>query len=96
MATFTSASYEGRYLQLTITETVSVVANTSTLSWTLTSAGGSAVYYTVDATTVTINGTTVYEKQGQTGRIESFLPRRVPSAERLRSPITAMAQKLSM
>ena len=62
MATFTSASYEGRYLQLTITETVNVVANTSTLSWTLTSAGGSAVYYTVDTTTVTINGTTVYEK----------------------------------
>ncbi len=62
MATFTSASYEGRYLQLTITETVNVAANTSTLSWTLTSAGGSAVYYTVDTTTVTINGTTVYEK----------------------------------
>lgn len=35
MATFTSASYEGRYLQLTITETVNVAANTSTLSWTL-------------------------------------------------------------
>ena len=62
MATFTSASYEGRYLQLNITETVNVAANTSTLSWTLTSAGGSAVYYTVDTTTVTINGTTVYEK----------------------------------
>lgn len=62
MATFTSASYEGRYLQLTITETVNVAANTSTLSWTLTSAGGSAVYYTVDTTTVTINGTTVYKK----------------------------------
>ena len=44
MATFTSASYEGRYQQLTITETVTVAANTSTLSWTLTSDGGSAVY----------------------------------------------------
>lgn len=62
MATFTSASYEGRYLQLTITETVNVAANTSTLNWTLTSAGGSANYYTVDATTVTINGTQVYYK----------------------------------
>lgn len=62
MATFTSDSYEGRYLQLTITESVNVAANTSTLTWTLTSAGGSAVYYTVDATTVTINGTTVYSK----------------------------------
>lgn len=62
MATWTSASYEGRYLQLTITESVNVAANTSTLNWTLTSAGGSASYYTVDATTVTINGTQVYYK----------------------------------
>lgn len=62
MATFTSDSYDGRYLQLSITESVNVIANTSTLTWTLTSAGGSAVYYTVDATTVTINGTTVYSK----------------------------------
>lgn len=62
MATWQSASYEGRYLQLTITETVNVAANTSTLNWTLTSAGGSANYYTVDATTVTINGTQVYYK----------------------------------
>ena len=62
MATWTSGSYEGRYLQLTITETVNVAANTSTLNWTLTSAGGSANYYTVDATTVTINGTQVYYK----------------------------------
>lgn len=62
MATWKSASYEGRYLQLTITETVNVTANTSTLNWTLTSTGGSANYYTVDATTVTINGTQVYYK----------------------------------
>lgn len=62
MATFTSDSYDGRYLQLTITESVNVAANTSTLTWTLTSAGGSASYYTIDATTVTINGTTVYSK----------------------------------
>lgn len=62
MATFTSNSYEGRYLQLTITESVNVIANTSTLTWTLTSAGGSSNYYTVDATTVTINGTQVYYK----------------------------------
>lgn len=62
MATFTSASYDGRYLQLSISESVNVAANTSTLTWTLTSVGGSAVYYTIDATTVTINGTTVYSK----------------------------------
>ena len=62
MVTWKSVSYEGRYLQLTITETVNVAANTSTLNWTLTSAGGSVNYYTVDATTVTINGTQVYYK----------------------------------
>lgn len=63
MATFTSASYDGRYLQLSISESVNVAANTSTLTWTLTSAGGSSNYYTIDATTVTINGVTVYSKE---------------------------------
>ncbi len=62
MATWTSTAYEGRYLQLTITESVNTIANTSTLSWTLTSTGGSANYYTVGPTTVTINGTQVYYK----------------------------------
>lgn len=62
MASWTSDSYEGRYLQLTITEKVNTPENSSTLSWTLTSAGGIETYYTVDATTVTINGTTVYSK----------------------------------
>lgn len=62
MATFTSNTYDGRYLQLTITESVDVPSNTSTLTWTLTSAGGSAVYYTIDETTITINGITVYSK----------------------------------
>ena len=47
MATFTSASYDGRYLQLSISESVNVAANTSTLTWTLTSAGGSSNYYTM-------------------------------------------------
>lgn len=62
MATFTSNTYDGRYLQLTITESVDVPNNTSTLTWTLTSAGGSAVYYTIDETIITINGITVYSK----------------------------------
>lgn len=62
MATWKSASYDGRYLQLDITESVNVVNNTSTLSWTLTSTGGSSTYYTIDTTTVTINGTQVYYK----------------------------------
>lgn len=62
MATFTSNSYEGRYLQLTITESVNVIANTSTLTWTLKSLGGAANYYSTGPTTVTINGTQVYYK----------------------------------
>ena len=62
MATFTSKSYQGRYLQLTITETVNVVANTSTLTWVLKCLGGSANYYTTGPTKVTINGTQVYYK----------------------------------
>ena len=62
MAVFTSKSYEGRYLQLTITESVNVVENTSTLTWLLQSLGGSVNYYTTGPTTVTINGTQVYYK----------------------------------
>lgn len=62
MATFNSNSYEGRYLQLTITESVNVKANTSTLTWTLQCLGGSVNYYSTAPTTVTINGTVVYSK----------------------------------
>lgn len=62
MTVFTSKSYEGRYLQLTITESVNVVENTSTLTWVLQSLGGSVNYYTTGPTTVTINGTQVYYK----------------------------------
>lgn len=65
MATYTSNNHNGRYLQLSITETTDAIHNKSTLKWVLTSAGGSADYYTIGATTVTINGTTVYSK-GQT------------------------------
>lgn len=60
MATFKSTSYDGRYLQLDITESVNVIANTSTLSWTLSSKGGAVSYYTTGPTTVKINGTQVY------------------------------------
>ncbi len=62
MATFTSSSYEGRYLKLTITESVDTINNKSTLSWKLESLGGSVNYYTTGPTTVTINGTQVYYK----------------------------------
>lgn len=62
MATYTSNNYDGRYLQLSITETTDAINNKSTLKWVLTSAGGTVNYYTIGATTVTINGTTVYSK----------------------------------
>ena len=63
MATFTSNNYQGRYLQLSVVESsVDAAANTSTLTWTLTSTGGESNYYTIDATTITINVTTVYSK----------------------------------
>ena len=62
MATFTSNTYDGRYLQLSISESVNVAGNSSTLNWTLTSAGGASNYYTIDATDVIINGTSVYSK----------------------------------
>ena len=62
MPTWKSDSYEGRYLQLTITESVNAITNQSTLNWTLQSIGGSVSYYTVDATTVKINGAQVYYK----------------------------------
>lgn len=47
MATWKSAAYDGRYLQLDISESVNVVGNSSTLSWTLTSTGGASTYYTM-------------------------------------------------
>lgn len=62
MATWRSGSYEGRYLELTITESIDTVNNKSTLYWKLTSAGGSTSYYTIGETTVTINGQQVYHK----------------------------------
>lgn len=60
--TYTSNNYEGRTVSLTITETVNKSSNSSTLNWTLTSAGGSDNYYTIGETTITINGTQVYHK----------------------------------
>ena len=73
MATYTSNNYDGRYLQLSITETTNAISNKSTLKWVLTSAGGAAQYYTIGATTVTINGTTVYSK-GQTNWSAKVFP----------------------
>lgn len=56
------ASIDGRYMYLTITESVDKKNNKSTLSWTLTVTGGSSNYYSTGPTTVKINGTQVYYK----------------------------------
>ena len=57
-----TSSYEGRYLQLSWTQTKDVANNRSTIKWTLSSIGGTEVYYSTGATTVKINGTQVYYK----------------------------------
>lgn len=62
MATWRSNTYDGRYLELSISESIDVIGNKSTLYWTLTSAGGASAYYTIADTTVTINGQQVYHK----------------------------------
>ncbi len=67
MATFTTqgstyGAYDGRYLYLTITETVDKKNNKSTLTWQLNVTGGSDDYYSTGPTTVKINGTQVYYK----------------------------------
>lgn len=59
----TSKSYDGRYLKLSCTQTKDIASNTSTIKWTLTSAGGNSNYYSIGPTTVKINGTTVYDKR---------------------------------
>lgn len=56
----TSQSYEGRYLRLTCTQTKDIAANKSQIAWTLSSIGGTEVYYATGPTTVIIGGTTVY------------------------------------
>ena len=58
----TSSLYEGRYLKLSCSQSKDIATNTSTISWTLTSAGGGNDYYATGPTTVTINGTEVYYK----------------------------------
>ena len=55
-------TYQGRYLQLNCTQTKDVATNKSTINWTLTSLGGTSTYYTIEPTTVIINGVQVYYK----------------------------------
>lgn len=61
--TLRSTSYQGRYMEL-VCEQVSngSTANSSTINWTLTVAGGTSSYYDTGPTKVNINGTEVYSK----------------------------------
>lgn len=60
--TFKSNTYQGRYMQLSISEKIDAKNNRSKLTWTLTSTGGTSSYYTIGETTITINGEQVYHK----------------------------------
>lgn len=64
MGTFSAKSntYDGRYLELVITQSADATTNKSTLNWTLTSAGGNSNFYQIYPTTVKINGEQVYYK----------------------------------
>lgn len=67
--------YEGRYYQVDWKATQSVSGNTSTVSWTLKCAGGSASWYAERTLKVVLAGSTVYSKtdrvQRYTGKIAS-------------------------
>ena len=58
--TLKSDSYQGRYLQLDLTQDKDIATNKSTITWTLSSKGGSSNYYSTGPTTVKIAGNEVY------------------------------------
>lgn len=60
--TLNSSSYQGRYLQVSCTQTMDIPNNRSKIDWTLSSVGGSSNYYSVGATTLTIGTEQVYYK----------------------------------
>ena len=63
--TLTSHSYDGRYMYLECSQSKDIATNKSTISWKLSSVGGSVNYYTSKAI-VQINGTNVYDS----GKVE--------------------------
>ena len=61
-ASVKTATHDGRYLKLTVTETATdVVANTSTVHWVLESTGGKSSYYTIYKYGAYVNGSQVYD-----------------------------------
>lgn len=63
--TITTTAYQGRYMQLVCTQTKNVASNNSTITWTLTVAGGESNYYSTLETIVRINGQQVYYNAGK-------------------------------
>lgn len=71
--TLKSNSYDGRYLQLTLTQTSNgSSANSSTIAWKLESLGGESDFYSTGATNVIINKTTVYTKARTSYKTQEF------------------------
>lgn len=68
-----TSSYDGRYLKLAWTATQDISTNKSTISWTLSAAGGDDSYYYDGPITVKIAGTTVYSKEGRTKRYKGTI-----------------------
>lgn len=62
-------SYSGRYYTLSWTATQSISSNTSTIIWTIKTAGGKASWYAERTLKAVINGKTVYSK---TNRVERY------------------------
>ena len=59
--TLKTPSYgSGRYMQLDCSQKTDIANNKSTITWTLTSEGGTSLYFSTGPTTVKINGTQVY------------------------------------
>ena len=75
MASVQSNKYDGRYLLLEVWEkSYSVENNTSLIGWKLISTGGNSSYYSIEPTTVKVNGIQVYYK-GYTGVVHLYIPR---------------------
>ena len=58
--TLNSGSYDGRYLQLYCSQAKDIATNRSTITWKLSSIGGTHNYYSTGPTSVTIAGQNVY------------------------------------
>ena len=70
--TLTSASYDGRYLQVSCTQTKENGTGRSKIDWTLSSIGGGSNYYSTGPTSLYINGERVYYSARKEWNSETF------------------------